>query len=303
MPSCVWDFSDAKEVEMLFSEAASMYMSDKSKRLRGTTLEGYESALRCHLLPMWGARQVEEITFEELQAWVDGFEKPGAAEKAYKTFRQVYRWVLRRRQLRIWDVTQGIELPKKPPVRRPTLTADEERETLRGIVGQPFEAAVLLGAALGLRRCEACAVRIEDIDWRSGWVHVRRGLHVVKGEVVETGCKTKLSNRKLKLPRFALERLRKIRGSRRSGRLCNLNPNAVARKFKSFCKRNSLPHVPMTCLRHSWATISLDSGAAIEDIAVSLGHTTVNTAMSHYLQSFKTVIARASDAYAAALAV
>ncbi len=37
---------------MLFSEAAELYMSDKSKRLRGTTLEGYESALRCHLLPM-----------------------------------------------------------------------------------------------------------------------------------------------------------------------------------------------------------------------------------------------------------
>ena len=99
---------------MLFSEAATMYMSDKSKRLRGTTLEGYESALRCHLLPMWGAWHVEEITFEELQAWVDGFAKPGAAEKAFKTFRQIYRWVLRRRQLRIWDVTQGIELPKKP---------------------------------------------------------------------------------------------------------------------------------------------------------------------------------------------
>lgn len=96
----------------------------------------------------------------------------------------------------------------------------DKRKRLRGIVGQPFEAAVLLGAALGLRRCEACAVRIEDIDWRSGWVHVRRGLHVVGGEVIETGCKTKLSDRKLKLPRFALERLRAIRGTRRSGRLC-----------------------------------------------------------------------------------
>lgn len=303
MPLCVWDFSDAKGFEMLFSEAATMYMSDKSKRLRGTTLEGYESALRCHLLPMWGAREIEEITFEELQAWVDGFEKPGAAEKAFKTFRQVYRWVLRRRQLRIWDVTQGIELPKKPPVRRLALTADEERETLRGIVGQPFEAAVLLGAALGLRRCEACAVRIEDIDWRSGWVHVRRGLHVVKGKEVETGCKTKLSDRRLKLPRFALERLRKIRGSRRSGRLCALDPNAVSRRFRAFCRRHGLPHVPMTCLRHSWATISLEHGASIEDIAVSLGHTTVNTAMGHYLQSFRTVVARASDAYTAAMAV
>ena len=286
---------------MLFSEAATEYMADKRKRLRATTLEGYESATRCHLLPRWGEREIETITFEQVQDWVDGFDLPGAAEKAYKTFRQVYRWVLRRHQLRIWDVTQGVELPNRPAARRPTLTVEQERTTLRAIVGQPFEAAVVLGAALGLRRCEACAVLIEDIDWRSGWVHVQRGLHMVKGELVETGCKTKLSDRRLKLPRFALERLRAIRGARRSGRLCELDPNTVARRFRAFCKRFQLPHVPMTCLRHSWATISLEHGAAIEDIAVALGHSTVNTAMSHYLQSFRTVVARASDSYTAAM--
>lgn len=217
---------------MLFSEAATEYMADKRKRLRATTLEGYESTTRCHLLPRWGEREIETITFEQVQDWVDGFDLPGAAEKAYKTFRQVYRWVLRRHQLRIWDVTQGVELPNRPAARRPTLTVEQERTTLRAIVGQPFEAAVVLGAALGLRRCEACAVRIEDIDWRSGWVHVQRGLHMVKGELVETGCKTKLSDRRLKLPRFALERLRAIRGARRSGRLCELDPNTVARRFR-----------------------------------------------------------------------
>lgn len=288
-------------VKMLFSEAVAEYMADKRKRLRATTLEGYESAIRCHLLPAWGDREIESITFEEMQEWVDSFALPGAAEKAYKTFRQIYRWVLRRHQLRIWDVTQGVELPKKPTAHRPTLTAGQERVMLKAIVGQPFESSVLLDAALGLRRCEACAVRIEDIDWRSGWVHVRRGLHVVGGETIETGCKTKLSDRRLKLPRFALERLRAIRGTRRSGRLCLLDPNAIARKFRAFCKRFDLPHVPMTCLRHSWATISLEHGAAIEDIAVALGHSTVNTAMSHYLQSFRTVVARASASYTAAM--
>ena len=134
---------------MLFSTAVTEYMDDKKKRLRATTLEGYRSAIRCHLMPKLGKREIETITFEQVQDWVDGFDLPGAAEKAYKTFRQIYRWVLRRHQLRIWDVTQGVELPKKPAVRRPTLTAEQERVTLKAIVGQPFEAAVLLGAALG----------------------------------------------------------------------------------------------------------------------------------------------------------
>lgn len=132
---------------MLFSTAAAEYMDDKKKRLRATTIDGYASAIRCHLMPHCGKREIESISFEEVQDWVDSFALPGAAEKAYKTFRQIYRWVLRRHQLRIWDVTQGVELPKKPSVRRQTLTAEQERTTLKAIVGQPFKAAVLLGAA------------------------------------------------------------------------------------------------------------------------------------------------------------
>ena len=38
---------------MLFENAAAEYMADKSKRLRATTLEGYGSALRLHVLPRW----------------------------------------------------------------------------------------------------------------------------------------------------------------------------------------------------------------------------------------------------------
>ena len=287
---------------MLFSEAVEMYWTDKSKRLRGNTLEGYASAIRCHLLPAWAEREVETITHDEVQAWVDSVPTYGAAAKAYKTFRQVYRWTLRKLQLRIWDVTQGIELPRAPVVRRPTVTAAEEQRTLRGIVGQPWEAVVLLEAALGLRRCEACGVDWSDIDWRTGWVHVQRGAHWVGGEVVEYATKTKLSDRWLKLPRWALSRLRQIRGQRKAGRVRGgLAPHQIAGRFRRFCRRHGLPWVPMTCLRHSWATISLEAGAAIEDVSVALGHSTVDTCIQHYLQSFRTVVGRASDAYATAM--
>lgn len=212
---------------MLFDTAVDLYWADKSRRLRGNTLEGYASAIRRHLMPAWSGRELESITHDEVQAWVDSIPTYGAAQKAYKTFRQIYRWIVRKEQLRIWDVTQGIELPQAPVARRDALTAAEERETLRGIVGQPWEAVVLLAAALGLRRCEACGIDWSDIDWRTGWVHVQRGAHWVGGEVVEYRTKTKLSDRWLRLPRFALARLRQIRGHRRSGRVRGGHPHQL----------------------------------------------------------------------------
>ena len=287
---------------MLFDDAVEMYWADKSKRLRGNTLEGYASAIRRHLMPAWAGREIEEITHDEVQSWVDCLPSYGAAQKAYKTFRQVYRWIVRKEQLRIWDVTQGIELPEAPVVRRPTLTAEQERETLRGIMGQAWEAVALCEAALGLRRCEAAGLDWSDFDWRRGWVHIQRGAHWVAGRIVEYATKTKLSDRWRKLPRWALERLRQLRGHLRSGRLRGeLAPHQIADRFRRFCRRSGLPWVPMTCLRHSWATISLEAGAAIEDVSVALGHSTVDTCIQHYLQSFRTVVGRASDAYAAAM--
>lgn len=287
---------------MLFETAVEKYWEDKSKRLRGNTLEGYASAINRHLMPAWSGRELESITHDEVQAWVDSIPTYGAAEKAFKTFRQIYRWAVRRAQLRIWDVTQGVELPAKPVVRRPVLTAGQERETLRGAMGQPWEAVVLCEAALGLRRSEACGLDWSDFDWRRGWVHVRRGAHWVGGRVVEYATKTKLSDRWLRVPRWALSRLRQLRGSLRSGRLRGaLAPHQIAGRFERFCRRYALPWVPMTCLRHSWATIALEAGAAIEDVAVALGHTGVDTCVQHYLMSFRTVVGRAADAYEGAM--
>ena len=287
---------------MLFDDAVRAYLDDKARRLRANTIEGYVSALRCHVMPEFSGVELESVTHEDVQRWVDSIPTYGAAEKAYKTFRQVYRWALRRWQLRVWDVTQGVELPERPVVRRPVLTAGEERETLRGVMGQPWEAVVLCEAALGLRRCEACGLDWGDFDWRKGWVHVRRGAHWVGGKLVEYATKTKLSDRWLKVPRWSLARLQDIRGHRRCAKLRgSMPPHQIAGRFERFCRRYILPWVPMTCLRHSWATIALEAGAAIEDVAVALGHTGVDTCVQHYLQSFRTVVGRAADAYEGAM--
>ena len=53
--------------------------------------------------------------------------------------------------------------------------------------------------------------------------------------------------------------------------------------------------------RPAVARAAVEAGAAIEDVSVALGHSTVDTCIRHYLQSFRTVVGRASDAYASAM--
>ena len=243
---------------MLLKEAAAEYMQEKRRTRRANTIEGYESALRCHVLPRWGEREIEEIAPEDVQEWVDGFELPGAALKAFKTLRQVLRWAIRRYRLRIWLATEGVELPRTRAYRPRVLDGGEVARFLRGLWGAPEEAVALCAVTLGLRRGEACGLEWSDIDLRSGEVRVSRSRQVVGGEVVVMPTKTAKSERVLYLPRFALKRMRQLaKGAR--GLLCEESPDKAARRLKSLCRRRGLPHVSMTNLRHTWATLASTS--------------------------------------------
>ncbi len=262
------------------------------------TLDGYVSGLRCHVLPKWGTRELESIKRREVQEWVDSIPTPGAAQKALKCLRQVIRWAIRTYDLEIFDATQGVELPERPVYRRESMGAREEAALLRAAVGQPWEAVLLCAAALGLRPSEAAGLDWGDIDWRSGWVHIQRGAHSLQsGEVVEYACKTRLSDRHLRLPRWALVRLRQIRGQRRRGRVRgDLTPRQVYTQYKRFLKSIGLGRCSIEGLRHSWATLAIASGAAIADVSVAMGHTTTRMVIEHYMMSTRAVSKRATDA-------
>lgn len=55
---------------MPFGDAVAECMADKSRRLRATTLAGYESAIRRHLLPRWAGRELG--SYEAEAYWAGG---------------------------------------------------------------------------------------------------------------------------------------------------------------------------------------------------------------------------------------
>lgn len=72
---------------------------------------------------------------------------------------------------------------------------------------------------------------------------------------------------------------------REGGRLIGaLTPPQVARQYKGWCKRYSLPHVPARNLRHSWATNTLAAGADIAIVSKMLGHSDIKTTARYYLK-------------------
>lgn len=288
---------------MNIAEIAAEYIADKRRVRRESTVEGYESALRLHVLPRWGFFEIGGIDPDDIQDWVLGFDKPGAAEKAYKTLRQVIRWAIRKFRLRVYDPTSaGIELPRKPAYHPQVLGAAEARDYLRGLWGCEAEAVALCSLTLGLRRGESCALTWDDIDLRTGEVRISKSRQDVRSGTVVVPPKTSRSDRSLWLPGFALRRLRQLaKGRSKRDLICGLSPSSAARRIRSWCKSHGLPHVSMTNLRHSWATIAIEAGIGIETVAMMLGHTEIGTAYEHYIVPRKSVCVQAQRAWAARL--
>ena len=273
---------------MLFDECVYLYVEAKSegrKKVRPNTLEGYLSAIRCHLIPKWAGREIETITSDELQSWVDAFELPGAARKAFNTFRQIYRWHLRTNRVRIYDETQSVELPSTPRKVPNALTPKQAREAIRDMRGTDFEAAALVQLSCGLRPCEAVALTWADVNLSTGEVRITKGLHEAFGEVYESPTKTEKSTRTVVLPRYAVERLRALKRSvtpSKRDRLYLSTPCRYRRQVRSWFRKRGV-RMCAQWLRHTFGTLALQAGVPIETVALMLGHAGISTAYEHYL--------------------
>lgn len=140
------------------------------------------------------------------------------------------------------------------------------------VMGRRDYAMLLLVATYGLRSCEVVALTLDDIDWRSERLRVRRskvdgGLELPLTPEVGAALIDYLRNGRPDLPyREVFLRARAPAGT--------LKPTALTEAFQGQVRRSELP-IPFQgphCLRHSLAVHLLRQGASLKQIGDLLGH-------------------------------
>lgn len=172
-------------------------------------------------------------------------------------------------------------------------------------------AAIIVAIGSGLRRGELLALRWSDVDLDAATVRVNRSLEVVVRFDLEDPTKKRTrelrfkepktagSRRLVPLPRFAVETLREHRRAQQV-RFEKLemwrtheslifdrlgepwHPDTFGTEFTRRARLLKLPAVRLHDLRHSYASLMLESGVDLKTVSTALGHSTIRITADTY---------------------
>jgi integrase len=159
-----------------FADAAAEYVRyiEQDRGRKPSTLRGYRSALKVHLLPTFGDMPVESITTEMIERWIAGVE--GSPRHKNKLLIELHGILGRARKTYKLPANVASDVEKFPLKRSGEIEvfAPEEVWALVRAAASAQDAAIFLTAAFtGLRMGELLALRWRDIDFAGQTIRVR----------------------------------------------------------------------------------------------------------------------------------
>lgn len=277
-----------------------MVPGGNNKALARTTYEGYIRYFDNHIEPYFGDTTMRDIRARDVQNWLMGMTA-GAAKHALAVFKVVMNRAEALEYLDHHPLNQRYILPVRTTGRGRTddrYSADELREIYAECEGQWWRPLYILAAFGGAQRAEACGVQAPEIEWEEdgnglwGVVPVKRGVHLIKGEVVveERGKNVEREDYLIVPPPYSLGLASAVaevlaRGGTwlvDDGFGGPIDPEAMTRAWQKWLGGTSHRYVPYGNLRNSYSTMLHALG--LEDSLVSklMRHANLTTDYTHY---------------------
>jgi integrase len=272
--------------------------------VRRSSYEQHRYMSEGHIIPSLGAIYLHQLTPQHLQAFYARKLQEGLKPRSIAVLHAIIHSALENAVK--WNlVSRNVaSLVSKPRVERyevHPLTPTQAQVLINAAKETSLEALLTLAVTTGMRRGELLGLHWEDVDLRSGFLHVRRTLSHFSGSgFVEGDPKTKSSRRKVLLPTIAIEALKAHRSRQEQAKaqagekwrehhlvFCTavgnyLHAEIVRRHFHDLLKKAGLPPMRFHDLRHSAATILLIMGVHSKVVQELLGHSTITMTIDTY---------------------
>jgi integrase len=264
-------------------------------------------------LDTFGSKRAADITTTEIERYLNSLSIGARTQREYRNaIRQVYNFGLEA-GLVGRNPAKAVRTPQPAPSDVRPFESWAEVRRVAAAMGNPTDAAIVLfAAATGLRPEEWIALEAGDVDRTERTVSVNKVC--VNGQLYRDRGKTTAAFRTVHLTQIALDALdsipRPLRGPQfqwKDGGYIPLNSwrrhwtkalKAVAAELADEqgitdrLEREQFAtayHRPLYQLRHTYATLALAAGAALDWISRELGHTNIQTTHSVYSRHIRPV--------------
>ncbi|HLS34377.1 MAG TPA: tyrosine-type recombinase/integrase, partial [Brevibacterium sp.] len=300
------EFVEVSAGRVTVSELSPAWLDAKRTRAKAAYMEDLETAWEVHVEPVWGESRVGDITPDQVQEWVNRLAQNRSASVVIRA-RGVLAGILDRAVRARKIVTnpardESLELPRKKKAASRYLTHGEVDAISRaaGKISGQYEVLVCVLAYCGLRWGEATELRTSDIDLSRGRISVTRSVAITnKGFVVDTTKSEEF--RSVPAPSFLVEALgkhitdNKLRGndmlfvSRAHKHLRQPAKDADGKRWwESALDAAEVDYLRIHDLRHTAASLAVQSGASVKAIQRMLGHRSAALTLDTYADLFDT---------------
>lgn len=296
---------------------------------RETTYQGYESAIRVHIIPAIGRTHLTKLTPLDVQHMLTRIVEGGASPTTAKNVRGVLRKALNdamKDGLIIRNVVTLTEMPRQVAYQPKPLTMEEIPRFLAAIRGDRLEALWTVFLTLGLRAGEAYGLRWRDVNLDAGELTIRVQMQRTGRPPVARFVepKTHRSRRALPVPDHVREALiaqrerqvteRLIAGDRWQGAawddlvFCTtigtpLDPSNVLKQYRELLRAAGMDTKRRVHdLRHTAGSMLARLGVAPREAQAILGHANITTTLAIYTHVSTDDVRMAMTRYGSVLA-
>lgn len=290
-----------------FKELCEEWLASAKLRVKHSSYCCYEKLINKHVIPYF-----EDIGYNELSTPIinvftehklkcgrsNGFG--GLSAKTVHDILVVMRSVAKyaEREYGYRNPMRNTSMPKSETKEAEVFNKDERSRLQNYLQNNLNESniGILLTMYSGLRIGELCALKWSDIDFENGIVRVSKALQRVsdksgrgKTKIAITSPKSKTSVRDIPIPSFILDILKQEKRSEEyyilSGTSKPMEPRTMQNRFKAILKNCGIRNANFHLLRHTYATVCIESGFDAKTVSELLGHSNVNITLNRYVHS------------------
>lgn len=301
--------NESPDSAITINELFEEYKEAKKHDVRESTLDKSSRILKLHVLSSLGTKRLNALNAKNLQKWKNDINekqlKPKTKNNIYSEFRALLNFAVKMDYLQKNPLTKlggfkEILDFSKPQDKIHYYTVEQFKKFISYAQAQCVSLTdwgyyVFFNIAFftGMRKGEINALKWSDIE--DNIIHIRRSVNQkAKGvPVVETPPKNRSSYRDLQMPISLIyilkdhkQRQMQTKSFNNDFRICGgikcLSDTGIA-NFNNKCAAGAqLPHIRVHDFRHTHASLLINEGINIQEIARRLGHSRVEETWNTY---------------------